>query len=167
MVRCKLRGPMPLEFALRPRFKLERATPERKRRVRLSPLALPMLAYWLAIAGVTRTLIRAASDETTDGNVTSTATRDTAASDTAASDTAESDAVVPNLPATNPPAAPGSIFSAPPEPAFEPPPMLRATFDNAGDDERPLEPSTKAATLPPPRAPLSLPAEALALARLE
>jgi hypothetical protein len=50
---------MPLEFALRPRFNLERPPPRRRFRwPRLAPLALPIVAYWLAIAGVTHALLR-------------------------------------------------------------------------------------------------------------
>src|SRR3954471_2824840 len=58
---------MPLEFALRPRFNLERPASQRKlRRLRIPPLALFMPAYWLAIAGVTQLLLRSAGDEPTD-----------------------------------------------------------------------------------------------------
>jgi hypothetical protein len=57
---------MPLEFALRPRFDLNR--PPKRRRfsgLHLPPLALPIAAYWLAIAGGTYALVRSpeASDE--------------------------------------------------------------------------------------------------------
>jgi hypothetical protein len=55
---------MPLEFALRPRFDLER--PSRRRRLswlRLHPLILPIGAYWLAAAGLTYAFIRPASVE--------------------------------------------------------------------------------------------------------
>jgi hypothetical protein len=44
---------MPLEFALRPRFDLERPAPRRRlSSLRLHPLVLPVGAYWLALAGV-------------------------------------------------------------------------------------------------------------------
>jgi hypothetical protein len=58
---------MPLEFALRPRFDLERPKSRRKHRRRFSPLALPIAAYWLAIAGVTHALIRSAQGSAEDG----------------------------------------------------------------------------------------------------
>jgi hypothetical protein len=50
---------MPLEFALRPRFDLNR--PPKRRRfsgVELHPLALPIAAYWLAIGGGTYALVQ-------------------------------------------------------------------------------------------------------------
>jgi hypothetical protein len=152
---------MPLEFALRPRFKLERPAPAQKRRLRLSPLALPMLAYWLAIAGVTRALIRAAGDDATDADAQSSSTRAAAESDAT-----ESDEAAPSPPPTtsNPPlaATQHSFIGAPLEPAFEPPPMLRATFDDV-KDERDEEPSKKTATPPPSRAPAASPDPWLAL----
>jgi hypothetical protein len=50
---------MPLEFALRPRINLERPAPQRRlRRLRLPPFALPIVAYWLAIAVVTHAFLR-------------------------------------------------------------------------------------------------------------
>jgi hypothetical protein len=55
---------MPLEFALRPRFDLERPPRQPKlRRLRIPPLALFMPAYWLAIAGATALLLRNIADE--------------------------------------------------------------------------------------------------------
>jgi hypothetical protein len=51
---------MPLEFALRPRLRLDRPDPPRRlQRIRLPPLTLPVIAYWLAIAGLTHALVSA------------------------------------------------------------------------------------------------------------
>jgi hypothetical protein len=54
---------VPLEFALRPRFRLEErvATPRRRE---LSPLVLPVAAYWLGTAALTYKLVYAAPGET-------------------------------------------------------------------------------------------------------
>jgi hypothetical protein len=53
---------VPLEFALRPRFRLEEraATPRRRE---LSPLVLPVAAYWLGTAALTYKLVYAAPGE--------------------------------------------------------------------------------------------------------
>jgi hypothetical protein len=52
--------PMPLEFALRPRIRLsEGFAPPRRSRLRVPKLALPILAYWLVVAGITYELIHA------------------------------------------------------------------------------------------------------------
>jgi hypothetical protein len=58
-IRCKLRGQaMALEFALRPRIDLERPTPQRRGlRLRLPRLTLPIVGYWLAVAGGTHLLL--------------------------------------------------------------------------------------------------------------
>jgi len=55
---------MPLEFALRPRFDLERR-PRRRRLswLRLPPLVLPISVYWLTIAGGTYALIQSFAGE--------------------------------------------------------------------------------------------------------
>src|SRR5688572_18068850 len=53
---------VPLEFALRPRFRLDErvATPRRRE---LSPLLLPVAAYWLGTATLTYRLVYAAPGE--------------------------------------------------------------------------------------------------------
>jgi hypothetical protein len=53
---------MPLEFALRPRIRLDEhaATPRRRE---LPPLVLPVAAYWLGIAALTYKLVHAAPGE--------------------------------------------------------------------------------------------------------
>ncbi len=49
---------MPLEFALRPRLRLsEGLAPTRRSRMRLPKLALPILAYWLTVGGISYELI--------------------------------------------------------------------------------------------------------------
>jgi hypothetical protein len=49
---------MGLEFALRPRIDLERPAPQRRGlRVRLPRLTLPIVGYWLAVAGGTHVLL--------------------------------------------------------------------------------------------------------------
>lgn len=59
---------MALEFALRPRISLERPAPRRRFRLpRLPRLAGPIVAYWLAIAGVTHVLLRMTAEESPDG----------------------------------------------------------------------------------------------------
>jgi hypothetical protein len=51
---------MPLEFALRPRIRLnEGFTPPRRSRLRVPKLALPILAYWLTVGGITYEFIHA------------------------------------------------------------------------------------------------------------
>jgi uncharacterized protein len=52
---------MPVEFALRPRIRLREdfAEPPRRRRLRLPKLALPVLAYWAVIGGITYGLVHA------------------------------------------------------------------------------------------------------------
>jgi hypothetical protein len=126
---------MPLEFALRPRFDLERKAPQRKlRKARVSPLALPMLAYWVAIAGGTHFLLRSIADESRESDANAASLREVA----------EVDAVSPNLPRQTPPAASPQVavtahdteVSAPPEPAFEPAPRIVAATDHEPHPER-------------------------------
>jgi len=60
---------MPLEFALRPRFNLERPVPRRRTvQRRFLRLAVPIAAYWLAIAGVTHAFLRSAAEEPGPGD---------------------------------------------------------------------------------------------------
>jgi len=56
---------MAVEFALRPRISLERPPRRRRVRFRLPPLAFPIAAYWLTIAGVTYGVIRGAEGAST------------------------------------------------------------------------------------------------------
>ncbi|HVJ19524.1 MAG TPA: hypothetical protein VM686_29090, partial [Polyangiaceae bacterium] len=52
---------MPLEFALRPRFRLdESVAPPRRSRPRLPRVVLPIAGYWLGMAVLTHALIIAA-----------------------------------------------------------------------------------------------------------
>jgi hypothetical protein len=58
---------MPLEFALRPRFDLNRPAPRRRfSSLRLHPLVVPIGTYWLAAAGLTYAFIRSASVDVAD-----------------------------------------------------------------------------------------------------
>jgi hypothetical protein len=51
---------MPLEFALRPRIRLsEGFAPPRRSRLRVPKLALPILAYWLTVGGITYEFVHA------------------------------------------------------------------------------------------------------------
>jgi hypothetical protein len=54
---------VPLEFALRPRFRLEEERVAPRRRRELSPLVLPVAAYWLGTAALTYKLVYAAPGE--------------------------------------------------------------------------------------------------------
>jgi hypothetical protein len=57
-----MRGPMPFEFALRPRFRLdERVVPPRRRE--LPRIVLPVAAYWLGTAALTYGLVYAKPTE--------------------------------------------------------------------------------------------------------
>lgn len=61
---------MPLEFALRPRFDLNRP-PKRRRlpKLELHPLAFPVAAYWLALGGGTYALIHSRLHGSEDGRI--------------------------------------------------------------------------------------------------
>lgn len=55
---------MPLELAIRPRIRLDRPLPARRRlRLRLPPLALPIVAYWLGMAVLTQALRATLAEE--------------------------------------------------------------------------------------------------------
>ena len=57
--RCSIRAVMPVEFALRPRIRLREDRPRPRRpRVPIPKYALPVAAYWLAMAGVTYAFVR-------------------------------------------------------------------------------------------------------------
>jgi hypothetical protein len=134
---------MALEFALRPRFSLEPPAPRRRARgLRLPRLALPILAYWLAIAGVTHVLLRVTADDTAEASAEVTTTRRPAdeveAAPTGVADAEpETSAPVSTLtPAANPA----------PEPDFEPAPEV-ATLPERSPS---LEPAPE--TRLPPRA---------------
>ena len=116
---------MPLEFALRPRFNLERPAPQQKRRkLRIPPLALFMPAYWLAIAGATKLLLKSAAEEPIASD-----SRDGAIQPAEIDET-------PSLPTSTPSAAVASAPAAP-EPERE--------------LERALQPSPAARPVPAPR----------------
>src|SRR5688572_19781275 len=60
-------APMPLEFALRPRFRLdESVAPPRRSRPKLPRALLPIAGYWLGMAVLTHALIIAAKSEDTE-----------------------------------------------------------------------------------------------------
>jgi hypothetical protein len=111
---------MPLEFALRPRFDLARPTFRRKRKLRFSPLALPIVAYWLAIAGATHALIRTATEE--DGDERATARQRTSEIVEAAPNLRD---VEPSSPLTV--SSPSSGATAPTAWNLEPVPVVAAT----------------------------------------
>jgi hypothetical protein len=119
---------MTLEFALRPRFDLERPTPRRRqRRARLPPLALPIVAYWLAMAGVTHALLRVAAEDTAEGTLPSSRTSSLGDAWNAATSPSS-----PPLERDIEPAPPGS----PLEPAFEPGPSRPASEPDFGAEPR-------------------------------
>ncbi len=61
---------MALQFALRPRLSLSPPAPRRRLlRLRLPRLALPVAAYWLAMAGLTHALVRMTSEDSAEGNL--------------------------------------------------------------------------------------------------
>src|SRR5688572_18643663 len=105
---------MALEFALRPRFSLERPAPRpRLRRARRPPLALPIAAYWLAMAGVTHALLRSTAGDSAEGS----------AEVTAAPHASEVDDAAPSVTIPiSPTAAPNVATSPAPLPDFEPAP---------------------------------------------
>jgi hypothetical protein len=141
---------MPLEFALRPRFNLERPVPRRRVvRRRLLRLALPIAAYWLAIAGVTHAFLlstageRAASASTTEATVPELAPLEAAPGavdeESPANDEADTESTVtpplnvaapapsPEPPSGAPPEPPALAFTAAPTLPFAPvPPALPA-----------------------------------------
>jgi hypothetical protein len=135
---------MPLEFALRPRFNLERPVPRRRVvRRRFLRFALPVAAYWLAIAGVTHAFLRSTAGER-------------GASDAARND---SEALAPELAATEEapmPAAPESPVDAT---AAEESPVasLPTVAAPVPSPEPPPEPAPPEPT-PSPLAPLPPPA---------
>jgi hypothetical protein len=121
---------MPLEFALRPRIDLERPAPKRRLGwLRLPPLALPIAAYWLGIAGATHALLErahASSSAPVDPPPSHTLPIPDTSSPSAREDSA----------------APGpedmAIPSAAPERDFEPAPAAAAPEEGL-PVERPLE----------------------------
>ena len=118
---------MPLEFALRPRFDLERASPQRKlRKARLSPLALPMLAYWLLMAGATHLLLRSVAEQPAESGARAMGSPRVS----------EMDEAPPNPPAR----------------AFAPAPPMVAASEPKPDLERVLAPSVRAWEPAAPRA---------------
>ncbi len=133
---------MPLEFALRPRFDLERPAPQQKRRrLRIPPLALFMPAYWLAIAGVTKLLLRSAAEEpmvSHPGDAT------TQAAEIAAQPS-------PTSTPSGAVSAWSSTLAIPPEPSMEPVASMPVAPEPARPLERPLEPSPPARQLAAPR----------------
>jgi hypothetical protein len=57
-------APMPLEFALRPRFRLqESVAPPRRSRPKVPRVILPIAGYWLGMAVLTHALIIAAKSQ--------------------------------------------------------------------------------------------------------
>ena len=100
---------MPLDFALRPRLRLDRPAPARRpRRFRVPPLAVPVAAYWLAMAGLTKAVIASTAEESeTTREPTSLSTR------TAELVDAPSEPAPPELP----PPDPVQPAVAPPPPA--------------------------------------------------
>jgi hypothetical protein len=135
---------MPLEFALRPRFDLEQSAPRRKlRKPRISPLALPMLAYWLAIAGATELLLRSAADEPAQSEPSSAPLQRVAEIDPQ-----------PSLPTSNAAVGAGSATrSAPAEPSLEPAPDAPQPSAPGRELERPVEPSPPPQPAPAQRVP--------------
>jgi hypothetical protein len=118
---------MALEFALRPRFDLERSAPQRRRRLRLPRLALPIAAYWLAMAGVTHGLLRlTAEDATARPEETSAALRTAEPDDAPPSEALASSNAPPSELPSEPVAEPEVASTRPPESEVAPKPAHAA-----------------------------------------
>lgn len=129
---------MALEFAIRPRIRLERPLP-RRRRERIGRFALLMALYWLGIAGATVVLLRVVRDDP-DANAAEPSATDFAPApveETALAQlpTAPEPRTEPE-PAPLPPPAPPAFVARP-----EPPPVFRAE----------PRPEPRAPEPPPPR----------------
>jgi hypothetical protein len=116
---------MALEFALRPRFSLEQPAPrQRARRLRIPRLALPILAYWLAIAGATHVLLRVTADDSAEASATVTPAR--RATDESVEAQAPISAALADPETSAPLAATSPAANPAPEPDFEPEPAVAA-----------------------------------------
>jgi hypothetical protein len=156
---------MPLEFALRPRFNLERPVPRRRAvRRRWLRFALPVAAYWLAIAGVTHAFLRSTAGERVSDD---TGVTEPSATVEAIAENEEAPSDVPPAPASEPNAA--LTLPPPPEPAFEPATLPVSTSEDVPAPkltEAPAPRVTEPARVAP-RAPVLAPKEPLAVARTE
>jgi len=146
---------MPLDFALRPRLRLDRPAPARRpRRFRVPPLAVPVAAYWLAMAGLTKAVIASTAEESeTTREPTSLSTR------TAELVDAPSEPAPPELPPPDPvqpavaPPPPAPFVALAPPAAIAPPAALA-----------PRAAIAPPAALAPPAAPLAAIAPRIAIA---
>jgi hypothetical protein len=156
---------MPLEFALRPRFNLERPVPRRRAvRRRWLRFALPVAAYWLAIAGVTHAFLRSTAGERVNDD---TGVTEPSGAVEASAEVEETPSHVPPAPASDP--GPALTAPAPPEPAFEPATLPVATSEDVPAPklaEAPAPRVTEHARVTP-RAPLLPPKEPLTVAQSE
>jgi hypothetical protein len=128
---------MALEFALRPRFDLERPTPERRpRRLRLPRLALPIATYWLAMAGATHALLRlTAEDATARGAEPATPAYAAEVDDAPSSESFASSTPTPSPPPSEPSVEQQAALEPPPEPDVAPAPVAAMAREPAADVE--------------------------------
>jgi hypothetical protein len=115
---------MPLEFALRPHFDLDR--PVRRRRVvrsRFLRFAVPTLAYWLAIAGATYAFVSSVGEHAPAPDTEATASDVPRVFEPPPSLTVPQPAPGPAPHATEADAMPEPAPLPPPAPAPEPPPQ--------------------------------------------
>ncbi|HEY3499712.1 MAG TPA: hypothetical protein VGK73_33705, partial [Polyangiaceae bacterium] len=144
---------MALEFALRPRISLEQLAPRRRsRRARLPALVLPIVAYWLAMAGGTHTLLGfLAGDPADSGRKRSPASPAAEVFDSVPD-------VAPPAP-SSPPLATTAAPDPPQESDVEPAPVVAAPALPASETEPPAEqtpePSTPKTALAPRRTPVA------------
>jgi hypothetical protein len=147
---------MALEFALRPRFDLERPAPERRpRRLRLPRLALPIAAYWLAMAGATHALLRlTAEDATARGTEPSAPSHEAAVDDAFSSEAFAGSSPTPSPAASGPPVEQQAALEPRPAPDVAPAPVAAPPEEPADVEPTPERstPTPAPAAAPTPAA---------------
>ncbi len=123
---------MPLEFALRPRFRLhESAAPPRRSRPKLPRMVLPIAGYWLGMAVLTHALIIAVKSEDAEASESFAPPQEQAYAPAQAPALQVEPPALEPVPAPEPSAAPGPALLETPaeEPIARQPEEAEETFE--------------------------------------